>query len=241
MWVSLRPLCAFIGVSQVDKNSWACIPTSLGPEISWQVIAVGAVLLLGGSLVGWLLLLLQRANRPEVPAEVRGLALVRAAGGFVGLGVALVLAFSLVPSTTALVLGSVPREILAVAMAVPLGIVAYLAFTARSPRRFVTGNVLIAGLLFIVMYPNWSGLPLPDSAFNSYQLILPSWQFAFRFPVNTSEATPIALLVPMPFLLLGAVLLAGVFVAYSAWVWRLAIIERQADDAPVEGVGPLGG
>ena len=238
LWLLLRPLCWFVDVERANAGSWACTAApALGPEISWQAIAVGAVLLGGGLLVGWLVARLRRANRPDASSEERGPALARVAGALIGLGIAVVGALNLVGPEPAFALGGIPRELAALVLAVPLGVVAVLVFTVRSPRRFAVGSVIAAGLFFLLLYPNWSGLPLPNSVFNAYQLLLPTWQYAFQFPVNTAEVTSVSLVDPMPALLFGAIVVAGAFIGYSAWTWRLVAAERAADEAAPGGEG----
>jgi len=75
-----------------------------------------------------------------------------------------------------------------------------------------------------------AGLPLPNAVYNWYQGLLPTWLYPFQFPVNIDPAVSVALVGPWPLLLFVAVLMAAGFVAYSAWVWRLALAERAAED-----------
>ena len=70
----------------------------------------------------------------------------------------------------------------------------------------------------------------PSAVYNWYQGLLPTWLYPFQFPVNTDPAVTVSLLGPWPLLLFVAVLLAAGFVAYSAWVWRLALAERRAEE-----------
>ncbi|MBP1704667.1 MAG: glycosyl transferase, partial [Chloroflexi bacterium] len=235
LWLALRPLCAFVGVDRANPGSWACVPEpSLGPGVSWQALAVVFVLVSGLILVGWLLVRFARASDSSDP-EARGDAIVRLVGALVGFVLALVVAVLFTPADSAFTLGGVPRELAALILALPLGLVAWVAFTAVSPRRWALGAVIAAALLLLVFWPNWTGLPLPDPIFNWYQLILPTWQYAFQFPVNMADAASVPLLGPLPALLGGAVLLASAFVAYAAWTVRLTRVERAAAEA--EGAG----
>jgi hypothetical protein len=104
---------------------------------------------------------------------------------------------------------------------------AWLVWNASSPRRFAVGAVLAAALVFVLFYPNVAGLPLPSAIFNWYQGLLPTWIYHFQFPVNTDPAVTVSLLAPGPIVLFVAVLLAAAVVAYSAWLWRLALAERR--------------
>ena len=42
---------------------------------------------------------------------------------------------------------------------------------------------------FVVVYPNFSALPLPTAIANVYQGVLPTYLYAFQFPVNNVAAT----------------------------------------------------
>jgi hypothetical protein len=46
---------------------------------------------------------------------------------------------------------------------------------------------------------------------------------------------------PVPLLLAGSVIFLSVVVAYSAWVWRLALAERRADERDGLELGPGAG
>ena len=103
--------------------------------------------------------------------------------------------------------------------------------TARDARRFVVGAIVAIVAWFVIVYPNFSALPLPTAIANVYQGVLPTYLYAFQFPVNNVAATvPIHLFGPVPLLLGAAVVFLSLVVGYSAWVWRLAIAEREAQE-----------
>ena len=135
----------------------------------------------------------------------------------------------LLPATPLVETSSIPGELLALLLLGVLGPLAWVAWRATSPRRFAVGVVLAAGFVFVLFYPNIAGLPLPGAVYNWYQGLLPTWLYPFQFPVNTDPAVTVSLLSPWPFILFVAVLLAAAVVAYSAWVWRLAVAERAAE------------
>ena len=81
-----------------------------------------------------------------------------------------------------------PGEVLALGLLVVLAPLAYLVWIATSPRRFAVGVVLVAVFVFVLFYPNLSGLPLPAGVYNWYQGLLPTWLYPFQFPVNTDPA-----------------------------------------------------
>jgi hypothetical protein len=126
---------------------------------------------------------------------------------------------------------SIPGELLSLLLLLILGPLAWLVWTARSPRRFAVGVVLASAVAFVAFYPNWSGLPLPNGIFNWYQGLLPTWLYPFQFAVNTDAPFTVSFANPWPLLLLAAVLVSVLVVGYSAWVWRIAIAERLADEA----------
>ena len=142
---------------------------------------------------------------------------------------ALVVAAGLLPATPLVETASIPGELLALLLLGVLGPLAWVAWRATSPRRYAVGVVLAAGFMFVLFYPNIAGLPLPSAVYNWYQGLLPTWLYPFQFPVNTDPAVSVSLLSPWPFILFVAVLMAAAVVAYSAWVWRLALAERTAE------------
>jgi len=126
----------------------------------------------------------------------------------------------------------VPGELVALGLLVVFAPLAYLSWSATSPRRFVVGLALTAVFVFVLFYPNLSGLPLPTAVFNWYQGLLPTWLYPFQFPVNTDPPVTVSLAAPWPLILFVATVAAAGFVAYSASIWRLAIATRGAEVAP---------
>jgi hypothetical protein len=133
----------------------------------------------------------------------------------------------------------VPVEPVAfVFLVVAIGIAALVA-TVRDARRFVGGVLVAIVAWFVAVYPNFSALPLPTAIANVYQGVLPTYLYAFQFPVNNvGSKVPIQLLSATPLILGASVLFLVAVVGYSAWVWRLALVERLADDdGPPPGPG----
>jgi hypothetical protein len=79
----------------------------------------------------------------------------------------------------------------------------------------------------------------------AYQGILPTYLYAFQFPVSTvTRDTNAPVFTPMLALLLIALTVTCLVVAYSAWVWRLAAAEAKAARATsddTEGLARTGG
>jgi hypothetical protein len=107
--------------------------------------------------------------------------------------------------------------------------------------------VVAAVAWFAVLYPNIAALPLPAAIVNAYQGILPTYLYAFQFPVSTvARGTETPLFTPTLGLLVGALAVTCLVVAYSAWAWRVALAESSgsgsssaADDA--DGLARTGG
>jgi hypothetical protein len=239
LWLFRGPLCALIDVERANPGSQACSQAASLP-ISLTAQAVGLIVVIaafGGALV-WQLLSVDRAVRRGAGRDETRPAIVRiwltVAGGIA----ALAAAAALLPATPLASTGSIPGELLALLLLGVLGPLAWIAWRATSPRRFAVGIVLATGFMFVLFYPNVAGLPLPSEVHNWYQGLLPTWLYPFQFPVNTDPAVSVSLLGPWPILLFGAVLLAAAFVAYSAWVWRLALAERTADERSADDVDP---
>jgi hypothetical protein len=96
----------------------------------------------------------------------------------------------------------------------------------------VAGFVVAVAGWFVVLYPNISALPLPSWIVPAYQGILPTYLYAFQFPVSkVTRGADTPLLTPMLALLLIALTVTCLVVAYSAWVWRLSLADPGPDDA----------
>jgi hypothetical protein len=230
LWLLRGPLCAVIDVERANPGSQACSSAaSLTMTVTLQLAGLLAVLGLTATLLVGQLLALDRASATpggDAAARPRLLRLGITAGA--GL-VALLGAWLLVPATPLIDAATVPGEVVALCLSIVFAPLAWLAWHAVSPRRFAVGAVLVAAFVFVLFYPNVSGLPLPTAVFNWYQGLLPTWLYPFQFPVNTDPPVTVSLLGAWPLALFGAVLLASIVVGYSAWSWRLAAAERTAE------------
>ena len=152
--------------------------------------------------------------------------------------VAIALAFvgaSLVPDTPIATWRGIPVEPIALVVIVPLLYLAGQVLAARDARRFVVGLGTAAVAWFVIWYPNLAALPLPSTVVNAYQGFLPTYLYAFQFPVNTAARPPAPLLSPIPLALTVAIAATCLVVAYSASVWRLALAESRASAASGRG------
>jgi hypothetical protein len=229
LWLFKAPLCVIAGVEQVNPGSAACVGNPGELILTTRVAGIATVTLVASALLIWQLVHLDRADatgRVDVGRRLRWLAATA-----VGAGAALALVSGVLGDDVILALPGFRAELAALAIAVPLGAVAWVVLTARDARRFAIGVVLAAAAWTIVIYPNISALPLPSVVVNAYQGILPTYLYPFQFAVNTDAAGALPpMLAPLPAILFGALTLTAFLVAYSAWVWRLALAERDAED-----------
>ena len=231
MWLFDRPLCWFVGVETVNPGSQACpavIPTVV---ITARTLALAVVVIGGVMLLVKQFLELDEADgsrdthrwRSFTPLAITGL----------GVAVGLVIAASL-PNSPILTLSNISVEPIALVALLPLGYLAIQVAGARDARRFVIGFGVAAVSWFAILYPNISALPLPSAVVAAYQGILPTYLYAFQFPVSTVDrSVPTPLLTPMFVVLTVAIAVTCLVVAYSAWSWRLAAAEEldaSADD-----------
>ena len=231
LWLFRGPLCAIVDVERANPGSQACTqPAALPIALTLQAVGLIAVIAVAGIALVWQLLGVDRAMRRGAAADQTHPAIVRIWLTLGGGVVALAAAALFLPATPLVETGGVPGELLALLLLGILGPLAWVVVRAASPRRFAVGLVLAACFVFVLFYPNVSGLPLPSAVYNWYQGLLPTWLYPFQFPVNVDPPVSVSLLGPWPVLLFAAVMLAAGFVAYSAWVWRLALAERRAED-----------
>jgi hypothetical protein len=222
MWALSRPLCGFVGVLSVNPASQAC--PAVIPDFVLTARTAGLTVVVAIGLVALVLRFLefdaanQRGRGPELTAALRSLA---RAGAIVVVG--LILA-ALLPDDPILTQTSIPVEPIAVIVGTPLCYLALQVIAARDPRRFVAGYAVAVVGWFAILYPNIAALPLPATVVNAYQGILPTYLYAFQFPVSTVDrnvATPI--LTTTLAALLAVLLLTCLVVAYSTWLWRLSL------------------
>jgi Gpi18-like mannosyltransferase len=228
LWVAKAPLCAFVGVERVNPGSQACVGNPGNLTVTPAVAGIVVVGVVVGLVLIKLLAGLARPRPDGRSVAIRDLWPILATA-VIG-GIALALARGL-PADGALISipGLIP-ELAALAIGVPLALVALPVITARDSRRFVVGLLAAIGGWFVVLYPNISALPLPSAVVNAYQGLLPTYLYPFQFPVNTVDRSGGTSLSDPRLLVLGvAILLSVVVIGYAAWVWRIALAERAAD------------
>ena len=236
-------LCLFVGVESVNPGSAACPAVIPDMLITARTVGLIVVVAIGAIWLGRAVLALG-----DDAGHRNGNGAFRAAllpAGAVAIGFVLV---ALLPDSEVVTLTKLPVEPIALVVALPLVYFAAQILAARDAHRFVTGLLGAVIAWFVVVYPNIAALPLPSAMVNAYQGILPTYLYAFQFPVSTSErtlATP--LLSPTLAILTIAIAVTCLVVAYSASVWRLALAESRVTgtaptvDDPSDGLARTGG
>ena len=230
MWLFSRPLCALVGVTIAYPGSQAC--PAVIPDVVVTVRTLASLgLLVAAGIVVWLWVTRGGGRdrddgdpgRPRVDLPLLG----SIAGIVVGMALA-----SVLPDSALLTWRGIPVEPIALLVLLPLLYLAGQVLAARDARRFAVGIGVAALAWFVIWYPNTSALPLPSTVVNAYQGFLPTYLYAFQFPVNTAPRPATPLLSPVPLALTLALGLTCLVVAYSASVWRLALAESRGHRAP---------
>jgi hypothetical protein len=228
MWLLSRPLCALVGVTIANPGSQACPAVIPDLVITYRTLVLLGVVALGAFVLARAMSALQSSSDD---AEATGRRVPwGVVGGVLAVGVALALA-ALVPDVAIQTFRGIPVEPIALVVLLPLLYLAGQALAARDARRFVLGLGVAIGAWFVLWYPNLSALPLPSAMVNAFQGFLPTYLYAFQFPVNTTPRPDAPLVSPIPLALTLAVGVTCLVVAYSASVWRLAIAESRASAA----------
>ena len=224
LWLFSRPLCAVVGVERVNPGSQACPAVIPDLVLTLRTAGLLGVVVVGAIVISRGLLTMDRDDAGS-PIGIRQLAI-----GGVALAVALAVV-SLLPDTPLITLNAVPVEPIALLVSVPLVYLAAQVLAARDARRYVVGLIAAVVGWFVVFYPNIAALPLPSTVVNAYQGLLPTYLYAFQFPISQVERsvnTP--LFSPTLAVLTIGIGVTCVVVAYSASVWRLALAESNAAD-----------
>jgi Dolichyl-phosphate-mannose-protein mannosyltransferase/C-terminal four TMM region of protein-O-mannosyltransferase len=109
-----------------------------------------------------------------------------------------------------------------------LAILAFVALTARNPRRFVLGACCVGVVTFLALYPNLSALPLPNTIVSVYNGLLPTWFYGFEFSVNLQPGAGVSPISASSELLTVVALLVAGFVAWAVWERRIILGYRRA-------------
>jgi hypothetical protein len=236
LWLLARPLCGFVGVERAVPGSAACPPLIPNLVVTAQTAAFAGIAFVAIVAFVYLVATLD-PERDDFRSALLKLGAI--AGGAI---VAFAIAVVAVPPITIVNFNAFPAEPLALIGVVALGLLAAFVATSRDARRFVVGMVTAAIGWFLIVYPNFAALPLPTVIANAYQGVLPTYPYPFQFPSNRAEVVKdVKLLDPVALVLAGAVILLCVVLAYSAWVWRIAIAEREAAERDAAAGGAMSG
>jgi protein-O-mannosyltransferase-like protein len=230
LWILSRPLCAFVGVDSVNPNSAACPAVIPQFVLTTRSLALAVIAVVGLLVIVLRFLRFEPVDPDDPDAESQRMTSAYRSLVVAGAVVAIALfGASFLPETVLLTLNNIPVEPIAMVVAVPLGYLGLQIFASRDARRWVVGFLVAVVAWFAILYPNISALPLPSAVVAAYQGILPTYLYAFQFPVSTvTRATDTPLFTPMLALLTIALIVTCLVVAYSAWVWRLALAETRA-------------
>ncbi len=219
LWLLRTPLCILAGTAVAHPTGVACASeVTRTAQLSQGGVTAILVLAVGAGVAGYLAWRAGRTASHHPDEGGQGIWLVAVV--IVALvtlgGVVASLIFLDTTSTTGLGLSS---DVLALMGLALLVVPAWLTLRARDSRRFVLG-VLGAALLWLLLwYPNIAGLPLPSDFASIYQGLLPTWNHAFQFAVNTDVASDTGMLGSSTFVVAGVTLIFVSAVAVAAWRW----------------------
>ena len=223
LWLLSRPLCAIVGVESVNPGSQACpavIPTFV---LTSRTAALAVVAGIGALVVvRTVLSLTAEDGRPRGGTWAWAQPLL-IAGAVAALAI---VATAAIPNVELVNLSRLPVEPIVLVAAIPMVYLAMAVIGGRDPRRFVVAYIAAAVGWFVILYPNIAALPLPSAIHNAYQGIVPTYLYAFQFSVSKIDRNdPLPLFTPSLALLLVAVAATALVVAYSAWVWRVSLVD----------------
>jgi hypothetical protein len=229
-------LGGLVGVTIVNPGSQACpavIPEFVLTVRTAALLGVVAIAALTLGRGVWNLGRTQEGDEGSVDGigGIRTLAI-----GGIGVGLAFAAA-ALLPDARILTWPRIPVEPIALLALVPLAYLGGQVLAARDARRFVAGLGVAAAGWFVVWYPNLSALPLPSTVVNAYQGVLPTYLYAFQFPVNTAVRPAVALANPIFVALTVAIVVTCLVVSYSASTWRVALAGSRMSAGSAGGPG----
>ncbi len=230
LWLLRYPLCALAEVESVNAGSQACNGNPGNLVVTPATAAMVVVAVITVLALVWILVGLGRqrpGGRPMTASDLLPLVLVAAAGA-----AAMAVSRLLPDGEPLFTINGIVPEIIALIVAVPLGLMAVQVLTARDARRFVAGLLAVTTAWFVILYPNISALAMPSTIVNAYQGLLPTYLYAFQFGVDTIDrGKSISFADPKFAILMAFLIVASGVVAYSAWAWRQAL----APDAGRDG------
>ena len=223
-WLLKYPLCGLARVSTSDYWGNTICGNGTGEvRIEGRMLMIGIVLvvaLISLALILWRLERRQNAGQEDrlwivqllVPVGIAGLLL-----GYIGMN----------GSHDTVFQAALPSDGIALLLLPVLAIMAFVALTARNPRRFVLGACAFGIITFLILYPNLSALPLPSTIINVYEALLPTWFYGFQFSVNLQVAASVKLFGTWSLVMTMVALFVAGFFAWAAWEHRIVVGYRR--------------
>jgi hypothetical protein len=238
-WLLKYPLCGLARVGTSDYfGSTACGSATGDVRIETRMLLIALVLVVALVLLALVLWRLERRQNSGLQDRMWLAQLLVP----VGLAGVLLLWLGQNGSRDIILQAALPSDGIALILLPVLSVLAFVALTARNPRRFVLGACAFATAAFIALYPNLSALPLPNTIINVYEALLPTWFYGFQFSVNLQPAIRVSPIQSTSIALaLVALLVAGI-AGWVAWERRVVIgfrrsrwfvVGRAADAAPL--------
>jgi hypothetical protein len=220
-WLLKDPLCEIARVN-ASNNSFKGIICGSGTgdvRIETRILLIAIVLVVALAVLA---LVLWRLERRQDAGQVDRWWVVQL---LVPVGVAGVLLWWLGQNGPRGIIfeAALPTDLLFLVLLPILAVLAFVAITARNPRRFVLGVCAFAIAAFVALYPNLSALPMPNAIISVYNGLLPTWFYGFEFSTNLQPSSSVS-----PFgtwsiaLAMVALLVAGA-VAWAAWERRVVM------------------
>jgi nitrogen fixation-related uncharacterized protein len=223
-WLLKYPLCGLARVSTSDYWGNTICGNGTGEvSIEGRMLMIGIVLVAALIALALILWRLERRQNEglEDPFWIVQLLVP------VGIAGALLWWFGVNGSHDTVFQAALPSDGIALVLLPVLAIMAFVALTARNPRRFVLGVCAFAIIMFLILYPNLSALPLPGTIINVYEALLPTWFYGFQFSVNLQEASSVKLFGSWSILMTMVALLVAGFFAWAAWEHRVVVGYRR--------------
>jgi dolichyl-phosphate-mannose--protein O-mannosyl transferase len=222
-WLLKYPLCGLARVSTSDWGNTICGNGTGEVSIEGRMLMIGIVLVMALIALALILWRLERRQNEglEDPLWIVQLLVP------VGIAGALLWWFGVNGSRDTVFQAALPSDGIALVLLPVLAIMAFVALTARNPRRFVLGVCAFAIITFLILYPNLSALPLPGTIINVYEALLPTWFYGFQFSVNLQEASSVKLFGTWSILMTMVALFVAGFFAWAAWEHRVVVGYRR--------------
>jgi hypothetical protein len=247
LWLAKLPLCS---LARVDTSAYyqglVCGPTTGDFRLEQRVFLIALVLVVALIALALILFRLERRSVDEIDQDRTWI--LQLLAPVVGAG-ALLLWLGQNASHDLLLEVQLPAQWVAIVLLVVMSIFAYVAITARDPRRLVLGFCAAAVVAFVLLYPNLSALPMPNSIVSAYNGFIPTWMYGFEFAVDLQPAAAVHVTSVGTLSAVIAALFVAVAIGYWAWVQRVLVGYRRhqralagsgSGDRAVDGHGATG-